>query len=193
MHLETENTQIVTPRLVLRSPRYADFEAWRTLRYESCRFLMPWEPAWASDQLDHDTFVDRVTKDNREAEAGRALPMVLICKANESLLGEVALNNIRRGPYCDGNLGFWIAEKYARNGFMREALPAIIQYAFQTLDISRVQAACLSENIASKGLLEKSGFAHEGVARSYMQIAGKWRDHEVFATLRRDRRRRGGT
>ena len=44
------------------------------------------------------------------------------------------------------------------------------------LDLSRLEAACLPENAASRGLLEKSGFKYEGVAQSYLQIAGRWRN-----------------
>ena len=50
------------------------------------------------------------------------------------------------------------------------------------------QAACLPENIASRGLLEKTGFKYEGVAQSYLQIDGRWRTHVLYAHLRGDRR-----
>ena len=55
-------------------------------------------------------------------------------------------------------------------------------------DISRLQAGCLPENVASRALLEKSGFEYEGVAQSYLQIAGRWRNHVLYANLRSDRR-----
>ena len=51
-------------------------------------------------------------------------------------------------------------------------------------------AACLPENAASRGLLEMSGFKYEGVAQSYLQIAGRWRTHVLYAALRSDRRGR---
>jgi len=73
---------------------------------------------------------------------------------------------------------------------MREAIAAVVHHAFSRLDLSRIEAACLPENQASRGLLEKSGFKYEGVAQSYLQICGRWRTHVLYACLRSDRRGR---
>jgi len=69
-----------------------------------------------------------------------------------------------------------------------EAIAALVHYAFTTLDLSRIEAACLPENKPSRGVLEKSGFKYEGVAQSYLQIDGRWRNHVLYANLRGDRR-----
>jgi ribosomal-protein-alanine N-acetyltransferase len=71
---------------------------------------------------------------------------------------------------------------------MREAIGAVVHHAFNKLELSRIEAACLPENAASRGLLEKSGFKYEGVAQSYLQINGRWRTHVLYAALRHDRR-----
>ena len=55
---------------------------------------------------------------------------------------------------------------------------------------SRIEAACLPENLASRGVLERSGFKYEGVAQSYLQINGRWRNHVLYSNLRHDRRGR---
>ena len=69
----------------------------------------------------------------------------------------------------------------------------MVHHAFAVLDLSRIEAACLPENAASRALLERSGFKYEGVAQSYLQINGRWRNHVLYANLRSDRRgRRGG-
>jgi len=73
---------------------------------------------------------------------------------------------------------------------MREALEAVVTHAFQELGLSRLEAATLPENTPSRGLLESSGFKYEGVAQSYLQIAGRWRTHVLYANLRADRRGR---
>ena len=52
------------------------------------------------------------------------------------------------------------------------------------------EAACLPENLPSRGVLEKCGFKYEGVAQSYLQINGRWRNHVLYANLRHDRRGR---
>ena len=107
-----------------------------------------------------------------------------------TLLGAITLDNIRRGPAQQGTLGYWIGQRFARQGYMREAIDALTRHAFTSLDLSRLEAACLPENIASRRLLESSGFKYEGVAQAYLQINGRWRNHVLYASLRHDRRGR---
>ena len=102
----------------------------------------------------------------------------------------MTLDNIRRGPSQAGTLGYWIGEPFQRRGYMREAILAVVHHAFTAMDLSRIEAACLPENTASRGVLEKCGFKYEGVAQSYLQIAGRWRNHVLYAALRTDRRGR---
>ncbi|MEC8580666.1 MAG: GNAT family protein, partial [Pseudomonadota bacterium] len=73
---------------------------------------------------------------------------------------------------------------------MREAIQAMVHHAYEKLDLSRIEAACLPENVASRALLESSGFKYEGVAQSYLQINGRWRTHVLYSSLRMDRRGR---
>ncbi len=182
--------RLVTERLVLRSPRHSDFRPWMDLRQISREFLAPWEPAWSSDHLTRKAFSDRVYWAQRSVADGNALPLFLIRREDEALLGAVTLDNIRRGPAQAGTLGYWIGEPHALKGYMREAIDAVVHYSFAMLDLSRVEAACLPENVASRRVLEKAGFKYEGVAQSYLQIGGRWRNHVLYANLRPDRRGR---
>ncbi len=182
--------RIVTERMVLRPPVHADFRAWTALRRDSEGFLKPWEPAWAPDHLSRKAFANRVYWANRAVAQGSALPLFLLRADDEVLLGAITLDNIRRGPAQDGTLGYWVGAPFARQGYMREAIAATVHHAFTRLDLSRIQAACLPENTASRGVLEKTGFKYEGVAQSYLQIAGRWRNHVLYANLRADRRGR---
>ncbi|KKK63201.1 hypothetical protein LCGC14_2996670, partial [marine sediment metagenome] len=72
----------------------------------------------------------------------------------------------------------------------KEKTHGLISLIGDLLDLSRIEAACLPENQASRGLLEKAGFKYEGVAQSYLQIDGRWRTHVLYAALRKDRRGR---
>jgi ribosomal-protein-alanine N-acetyltransferase len=108
-------------------------------------------------------------------------------------MGAITLDNIRRGPSQSATVGYWIGPEFARQGYMSEALASVVHYAFAALDLSRIEAACLPENAASRGLLERSGFKYEGVAQSYLQINGRWRNHVLYANLRGDRRGRAAT
>jgi ribosomal-protein-alanine N-acetyltransferase len=182
--------RIETERMTLRLPQHGDFRAWTTLRDQSAPFLTPWEPVWAADHLSRKAFTNRIYWANRSTSQGTALPLLLIRREDAALLGAITLDNIRRGPSQAGTLGYWMGQAHARQGYMREAILSVVHHAFTVMDLSRVEAACLPENTASRGVLEKCGFKYEGVAQSYLQIAGRWRNHVLYANLRNDRRGR---
>ena len=188
MLLRKRQIKLETERLTLRLPRHADFRAWTALRAASADFLKPWEPSWANDHLSRKSFTGRVYWAQRALNEGSAVPLFIFRRADDTLLGAITLDNIRRGPAQATTLGYWIGAAHARQGYMREAIEVMVHYAFRGLDLSRVEAACLPENTASRGVLEKSGFKYEGVAQSYLQINGRWRNHVLFANLRGDRR-----
>ncbi|UWR23420.1 GNAT family N-acetyltransferase [Sulfitobacter sp. S190] len=192
MLLARRKLRLETERMTLRPPIHSDFRAWSALRENSAAFLTPWEPAWSRDHLSRKAFSNRVYWANRSINAGTAMPLFLIRRDDEALMGAITLDNIRRGPALAGTLGYWTGEHFARRGYMREAIQTVVHYAFTHLDLSRIEAACLPENKPSRGLLEKTGFKYEGVAQSYLQIDGRWRTHVLYACLRGDRRGKTG-
>ena len=188
LRLGRARVRIDTERMVLRPPVHADFRPWATLRRQSEAFLKPWEPSWANDHLTRKAFTNRVYWAQRSVASGTAVPLFLFRRTDDVLLGAITLDNIRRGPSQAGTLGYWTGASHARQGYMREAILGLVHYTFTRLDLSRIEAACLPENTASRGLLENCGFKYEGVAQSYLQINGRWRNHVLYANLRSDRR-----
>jgi len=180
--------RIETDRLTLRPPQHTDYRAWSSLRADSRAFLQPWEPAWSPDHLTRRTFTNRVYWARRSIAQGTAMPLFLIRREDGLLVGALTLDNIRRGPAQAGTTGYWIGAPFARQGYMREALDAVVHYAFHVLDLSRIESGCLPENTPSRTLLERCGYKYEGVAQSYLQIDGRWRTHVLYANLRADRR-----
>ena len=189
MFLRARPVRLETERIVLRLPAHGDFHAWTSLRQSSRDFLTRWEPVWSPDHLTRKSVVNRVYWAARASRGGPALPLFLV-RRDGVLLGAITLDNIRRGPAQSGTIGYWIGQDFARQGYMREAIGVLVHHAFTALDLSRIEAACLPENVASRGVLEGSGFKYEGVAQSYLQIDGRWRNHVLYANLRGDRRGR---
>lgn len=190
MLLRRRRVALATERLTLRLPEHGDFRDWTTLRRESADFLTPWEPAWSADHLTRRAFTNRVYWAARAAAQGTALPLFLERREDRALIGAITLDNVRRGPSQAGTLGYWIGAQFARQGYMTEAIRAVVHHAFTVMDLSRIEAACLPENAASRAVLERTGFKYEGVAQSYLQIGGRWRNHVLYANLRSDRRGR---
>ncbi|WP_407492325.1 GNAT family N-acetyltransferase [Pseudooceanicola sp. MF1-13] len=190
MILKRRTVKIETERMTLRPPVHGDHRPWSDLRRESEAYLRTWEPSWANDHLSRRSFTNRVYWAQRSITNGSAVPLFLIRREDEALIGAITLDNIRRGPSQAGTIGYWTGERFARQGYMQEAIEAVVHHAFHRMDLSRVEAACLPENTPSRGVLEKCGFKYEGVAQSYLQIDGRWRTHVLYAALRMDRRGR---
>lgn len=183
-----KKVRLETERLTLRPPAHGDYRTWASLRQDSADFLKGWEPVWSRDHLTRKSFTNRVYWAQRSINNGNAVPLFLTRREDGALLGAITLDHIRRGPAQAGTTGYWIGAPYARQGYMKEAIAAVVHYAFHTLDLSRIEAGCLPENTPSRRLLEQCGYKYEGVAQSYLQINGRWRNHVLYANLRHDRR-----
>lgn len=184
--LPHENAHVVRGEGVyLRPPEMRDFEAWVSLRERSRAFLAPWEPTWPSDDLTRTAFRRRLRRHAHEMENDEACPF-LIFRDDDLLVGGLTLGQIRRGVAQSTTLGYWMGAPHAGRGLMSRALRAATAFAFSTLRLHRIEAACLPHNEASIRLLERTGFKHEGLARAYLRIDGRWQDHLLFALLESD-------
>ncbi|MBN8529628.1 MAG: GNAT family N-acetyltransferase [Caulobacterales bacterium] len=183
---ETTGPVIEGRGVLLRPPRAADFQPWAELRDLSATYLQPWEPSWAEDDLTRPAFRRRLSVYAREMELETAWPFFVFANAGETLVGAVTLSNIRRGVAESGTLGYWIGRPFAGRGHATAAVRAVLMFAFDTLDLHRVEASCLPANLPSRRVLQKSGFRQEGEAKAYLKINGAWADHLLFGVVSDD-------
>jgi ribosomal-protein-alanine N-acetyltransferase len=167
----------------LRPPRAADYPEWRELRAASRPFLQPWEPTWPSDDLTRTAFRRRLTAYARDREIGTAFPFFVFRSADDALTGGITLSNIRRGVAQMGSIGYWCGSPFTRQGHTLSSVRAVSEFAFRTLGLHRLEAACIPENGPSRRLLGKAGFSEEGHAKAYLKINGVWRDHVLFGLV----------
>ena len=171
------------PQVYLRPPRGTDYRAWTRLRMESRDFLTPWEPTWPDTDLDRTAFRTRLEAYARDLHIGEAWAFFIFRKSDDALVGAIRLFNVRRGVAESGVIGYWVGAPHARQGYMAQAVTAVIGFAFKDLGLHRLEAACMPENAASARLLLKSGFREEGYAPAYLKINGEWRDHRLFGLV----------
>ena len=170
-------------RNYLRPPVERDWRHFAEIRAASRKFLEPWEPTWVADALTRDSYLRRLRRYGSDWRADAGYNFFLFRRTNDQLLGGISIANVRRGVSQSGSLGYWIGAEFARQGHMTEALDLLLQFCFDDLQLHRVEAACLSQNEASRRLLDRAGFEQEGVARKLLQINGEWHDHLLFAML----------
>jgi ribosomal-protein-alanine N-acetyltransferase len=175
--------RVVGQRIYLRHPEDRDWRPWADLRAESRAFLTPWEPTWPIDALTRESFRRRLRRYGIDWREDAGYSFFIFRQGDNALVGGVTLGNVRRGVAQSGTLGYWIGQPYARHGYMTDALRTILAFSFQTLQLHRLEAACLPTNLASQGVLRKLGFTQEGYARRYLRINGAWCDHLLFGLL----------
>ena len=100
---------------------------------------------------------------------------------NDVFCGEINLSSIQRGPFQSCYVGYWIDEGHAGNNYTPEALAVVLKYAFEDLNLHRVQVAIIPRNTSSRRVVEKLSMREEGIAERYLEINGEWEDHIRYA------------
>lgn len=106
------------------------------------------------------------------------------------LVGVINVNEIVRGTFQSGYLGYYALEPHAGRGLMSAGLRLVVSRAFRQLGIHRLEANIQPENAVSIALVQRLGFSREGFSPKYLKIGGCWRDHERWALLRENWRPR---
>jgi ribosomal-protein-alanine N-acetyltransferase len=175
---------VIGDGVILRIPQVTDYAEWAALREQSRDFLTPWEPTWPADDLSRSAFRRRIRRYAEDLRTDQSYAFLITRSTDNTLLGGLTLANIRRGVAQAGSLGYWMGRPHVRKGHMTAAVRAIIPFAFSTLRLHRVEAACIPTNAASIRLLENTGFVREGYARDYLCINGMWQDHLLYGRLK---------
>jgi ribosomal-protein-alanine N-acetyltransferase len=170
--------------IMLRTPQATDFDEWAALRETSRDFLTPWEPTWPDDDLTRSAFRRRIKRYAEDLRTDQGYAFMIVRYSDGALVGGLTLANIRRGVAQAGSLGYWMGLPFVRHGYMTAAVRAVIPFAFATLRLHRLEAACIPRNAGSIKLLENTDFVREGYAREYLCINGTWQDHLLYARLK---------
>ena len=108
----------------------------------------------------------------------------LVCRSDtDQIAGVINLTNVVLGVFRSGYLGYYALCPHQGRGYMRAGLHAVVNHAFRTLKLHRLEANIQPENRASLALARSCGFRREGYSPRYLKIGGRWRDHERWAIL----------
>jgi ribosomal-protein-alanine N-acetyltransferase len=177
-------TCLETKRLLLRPPHPVDVPEVRRLLRGNAEHLRPWSPVprLGEDPTSLTEISKAILRHRREWTRGESYVFFIADPVDGgALIGRIALTGVMRGAFLSAHLGYWIDGERQGRGYMTEAVATVVQFAFQKLGLHRVQAAVMPHNAASLRVLAKLGFRKEGESPRYLQIAGRWADHDVFA------------
>lgn len=116
-------------------------------------------------------------------EEDREYRFVIIHRETSEIIGVIALSNIVRGVFQSCFLGYGLSQKNLNKGFMTEAVGLITKFAFEKLNLHRIEANVMPRNKASIRVLEKNGYISEGISKKYLKINGIWEDHVHMVIL----------
>jgi ribosomal-protein-alanine N-acetyltransferase len=160
----------------------SDYEAWLSVRTRCRSWLVPWEPRSKGAPLapeDVASFAARCAMRERERQLGSGFGFGIFLEGR--FAGEITLSSIQRGPFQNGSIGYWIDEELAGSGLTPEAVVVVLQFAFETLSLHRIEVAIIPRNLASRRVVEKLALRNEGVALGFLEINGEWEDHVRYA------------
>ena len=172
-----------TLRTSISAVQQGDHTALRAYHLSNASHLAPFEPERPDGYHSEAAWEERVAGLVVEMESGAALSLVAREPGRPGILGVCNFTNLVRGPFQACNLGYSIDHAAEGQGLMFEILGAALRHVFEDMDVHRVMANHLPDNDRSARLLARLGFEREGYARSYLKIAGVWRDHVLTSKI----------
>ena len=140
-----------------------------------------WNPIVPIEHHSIDAWRRRLEDREREFNNGQSVHFIGTDATESYVIGSCSLSNIVRGSFQACFLGYSVAERYEGQGYMKKIVGHAIDYAFSELNLHRIMANHMPDNVRSAGLLTGFGFDREGYARDYLFVNGKWEDHVLNA------------
>jgi ribosomal-protein-alanine N-acetyltransferase len=140
-------------------------------------FLAPFEPVRPPEFFTADGQRERL---ERQLES-ETHPFAIL--DDGAIAGTINLFHIMRESLQSGTIGYWTDHRRNGRGLATGAVGEILSYAFGELELHRVEAATLVDNVSSQRVLEKNGFEKIGLARRFLRIDDEWRDFFLFQRL----------
>lgn len=145
--------------------------------------LAPWEPLRNDEFFTIENWEKTLQTNLEMFEAGTAIKLAALNYDRNEVIAVCNFSNIIHGVFQACSLGYSISHKYQGQGIMQEVILSCLDYVFNEVGLHRVMANYVPTNLRSEKVLMKLGFEQEGVAKSYLKIAGKWQDHILTSKI----------
>jgi ribosomal-protein-alanine N-acetyltransferase len=169
---------------LLRLLRLSDATALAAAYVRNRAHLAPWEPVRPEEYFTETWQANDIASRLISSEAGYGHPFGLFDE--DVLVGRFNLAGIVRGPFQSAGLGYWMDSAYAGRGLASAAVQALVETGREELGLHRIEASTLLDNAGSQRVLQKAGFQQIGMAPRYLQIAGRWQDHNLYQVVLHD-------
>lgn len=180
-------------RTAIRPLAVSDAEEYAAAVIANRAHTEPWEPVHSASHYSLAGQRETLRRDVEAWELGSGYAFAILDRADgDAIIGRIALGNVVRGAWRNATLGYWVAAVVGGRGHGTDAALLVCAFAFERARLHRVQPAVIPRNHRSIRVVEKAGFRREGRALRYLNIAGRWEDHDIFAMTSEDWSQRGG-
>jgi ribosomal-protein-alanine N-acetyltransferase len=169
-------------QVYLRAYESDDGQDLLDLRLRNQDFFTPWEPRPILEppktlEAQRRAIEEMQLQANRDVSYSYGIFAV----GDDRLVGQIRLTQVFRGALQRAIVGYFVDEAENMKGYATEALKLALRIAFDELKLHRVEAGAMPRNLGSNRVLVKAGMRPEGYAPLYLQIAGVWEDHNLYA------------
>jgi ribosomal-protein-alanine N-acetyltransferase len=181
MDLNLIPRELETPDFHLRPSAITDADAMFTMLSDSESMKY-----WSDPPISSLDEAVKVLMEDLDSDAkGNSMCWAVTRKSENEMIGKCILFQFNQ-KNSRAEIGYLLNRNYWRQGVMHQAVGAVIEFAFNTLDLHRIEADVDSENIPSIGLLEKLGFEREGLFRDRWRVYGEWQDSVMLALIKQE-------
>lgn len=168
--------------IVVRPLRKHDASELFALTVANRDYLAEWL-TWVSNVTGIEDTLDYLRGAERNALEHRAF--VCGIYANGPLAGAIELHDID-WVNRHAKIGYWLDREHQGRGIMTRAVRALAEYAFDALDLNRVEIRAAADNVRSRAIAERLNFRLEGILRKRVLLHGEFADFAVYGALRED-------
>ena len=106
-------------------------------------------------------------------------------KSEKKIIGAIGLYRVDKFQGTAG-IGYWLGKKYWGQGIMSEAFAAVLNFAFEKLNLRRINIEVFVENEASNNLIKKFCFKYEGLRKEFVRskATGRIHDENIYGLLK---------
>ena len=148
----------------------------------ACKESMEMHHPWVEAPSDEERYQQYIQGINFDSHLGFFIRQ----RSDRQLIGVVNINEIVKGVFQSGYLGFYAFKNFSGQGLMTEGLSLVLDIYFKELNLHRLEANIQPENLKSINLIKRLNFRREGFSPKYLKINGQWRDHERYAMTLED-------
>lgn len=166
----------------VRLLRAEDADSLYDVTIRNREFLSPWM-SWTDRVIDVSDTYGFLRAAEKEAYEHTAFKAGIW--RHGTLIGCIDLHQIDWSN-ANARIGYWLDKDHTGHGIMTRAVHLLVEYAFEALDLHRIEIHVALENHRSRRIAERLGFAMEGVLRQVQRLRGQYYDHALYALLRDD-------